>query len=86
MRQGHTLPTPGAGTSTDMVGSLWVSYVLAEHVVLSGLRVMGYIPDSPLFVPVYPEKFNQHLVSYQDLVTNPGLLEDPNLVVKVNEK
>ncbi|XP_040837038.1 phosphatidate phosphatase LPIN3 [Ochotona curzoniae] len=32
------------------------------------------------------EKFNQHLVSYQDLVTNPGLLEDPNLVVKVNEK
>ncbi|XP_064429258.1 phosphatidate phosphatase LPIN3 isoform X5 [Mirounga angustirostris] len=32
------------------------------------------------------EKFNQHIVSYQDLVQNPGLLEHPNLVVKINEK
>ncbi|KAF5917537.1 hypothetical protein HPG69_017429 [Diceros bicornis minor] len=32
------------------------------------------------------EKFNQHIVSYQDLVQNPGLLDDPNLVVKINEK
>ncbi|XP_030897066.1 phosphatidate phosphatase LPIN3 isoform X6 [Leptonychotes weddellii] len=31
------------------------------------------------------EKFNQHIVSYQDLVQNPGLLEHPNLVVKINE-
>lgn len=33
-----------------------------------------------------PEKFNKHIVSYQDLAHNPGLLDDPNLVVKVNEK
>ncbi|XP_037354780.1 phosphatidate phosphatase LPIN3 [Talpa occidentalis] len=32
------------------------------------------------------EKFNQHIVSYQDLSKNPGLLDDPNLVIKVNEK
>ncbi|XP_029076846.1 phosphatidate phosphatase LPIN3 isoform X3 [Monodon monoceros] len=32
------------------------------------------------------EKFNQHIVSYQDLAQNPGLLDDPNLVVKINEK
>lgn len=32
------------------------------------------------------EKFNQHMVSYEDLTKNPGLLDDPNLVVKVNEK
>lgn len=33
-----------------------------------------------------PEKFNQHMVSYEDLTKNPGLLDDPNLVVKINEK
>ncbi|XP_026642997.1 phosphatidate phosphatase LPIN3 [Microtus ochrogaster] len=33
-----------------------------------------------------PEKFNQHVVSYEDLTKNPGLLDDPNLVVKINEK
>ncbi|XP_050999676.1 phosphatidate phosphatase LPIN3 isoform X1 [Acomys russatus] len=32
------------------------------------------------------EKFNQHVVSYEDLTKNPGLLDDPNLVVKINEK
>ncbi|XP_037061311.1 phosphatidate phosphatase LPIN3 isoform X2 [Peromyscus leucopus] len=32
------------------------------------------------------EKFNQHMVSYEDLTKNPGLLDDPNLVVKINEK
>ncbi|XP_017721525.1 PREDICTED: phosphatidate phosphatase LPIN3-like [Rhinopithecus bieti] len=32
------------------------------------------------------EKFNQHSVSYQDLTKNPGLLDDPNLVVKINRK
>ncbi|XP_073736516.1 phosphatidate phosphatase LPIN3 isoform X2 [Callorhinus ursinus] len=36
--------------------------------------------------PGRKEKFNQHIVSYQDLVQNPGLLEHPNLVVKINEK
>ncbi|XP_004687444.1 PREDICTED: phosphatidate phosphatase LPIN3 isoform X2 [Condylura cristata] len=32
------------------------------------------------------EKFNQHIVSYQDLTKNPSLLDDPNLVIRVNEK
>lgn len=32
------------------------------------------------------EKFTQHMVSYEDLTKNPGLLDDPNLVVKINEK
>ncbi|XP_012310426.2 phosphatidate phosphatase LPIN3 isoform X1 [Aotus nancymaae] len=35
---------------------------------------------------ISPEKFNQHSVSYQDLTKNPGLLDDPNLVVKINGK
>ncbi|XP_062948418.1 phosphatidate phosphatase LPIN3 isoform X2 [Cynocephalus volans] len=32
------------------------------------------------------DKFNQHIISYQDLTQNPGLLDDPNLVVKINDK
>lgn len=38
------------------------------------------------FLPLLPEKFSQHLVSYEDLAQNPGLLDDPNLVVKINKQ
>lgn len=47
---------------------------------------IGYVGLAPYSPPLCPEKFNQHIVSYQDLVQNPGLLEHPNLVVKINEK
>ncbi|XP_076870426.1 phosphatidate phosphatase LPIN3 isoform X2 [Brachyhypopomus gauderio] len=30
------------------------------------------------------EKFMEHIVKYQDLVNNPGIIEDPNLVVCIN--
>ncbi|XP_008947288.1 PREDICTED: phosphatidate phosphatase LPIN3-like [Merops nubicus] len=32
------------------------------------------------------EKFMEHVVSYQQLAENPGLIEDPNLVVLVDKK
>lgn len=51
-----------------------------------GQRVTWNVPASPLTLPLCPEKFNQHSVSYQDLTKNPGLLDDPNLVVKINGK
>lgn len=44
---------------------------------------VGPIPHS---LPLCPEKFNQHIISYHDLAKNPGLLDDPNLVVKINGK
>ncbi|XP_028380572.1 phosphatidate phosphatase LPIN3 isoform X1 [Phyllostomus discolor] len=47
------------------------------------LSLCGGLADSR---DISLEKFNKHIVSYQDLAHNPGLLEDPNLVVKVNEK
>lgn len=47
---------------------------------------MGYVSLRPHSLPLCPEKFNQHIVSYQDLTKNPGLLDDPNLVVKINER
>ncbi|XP_017367366.1 phosphatidate phosphatase LPIN3 isoform X2 [Cebus imitator] len=47
------------------------------------LSLCGGLADSR---NISPEKFNQHSVSYQDLTKNPGLLDDPNLVVKINGK
>ncbi|KAM4842262.1 phosphatidate phosphatase LPIN3 [Thomomys bottae] len=47
------------------------------------LSLCGGLADSR---DISLEKFNQHIVSYQDLTKNPGLLDDPNLVVKINEK
>ncbi|XP_014701421.2 phosphatidate phosphatase LPIN3 isoform X3 [Equus asinus] len=47
------------------------------------LSLCGGLADSR---DISLEKFNQHIVSYQDLTQNPGLLDDPNLVVKINEK
>lgn len=47
---------------------------------------MGCAGLTPRSLPLCLEKFNQHIVSYQDLAQNPGLLDDPNLVVKINEK
>uniref|UniRef100_A0A672N3T4 phosphatidate phosphatase n=1 Tax=Sinocyclocheilus grahami TaxID=75366 RepID=A0A672N3T4_SINGR len=32
------------------------------------------------------EKFMEHLVKYQDFVNNPGIIEDPNLVICINSK
>ncbi|TRY58610.1 hypothetical protein DNTS_007610 [Danionella cerebrum] len=32
------------------------------------------------------EKFLEHLVKFQDLVNNPGIIEDPNLVICINSK
>ncbi|XP_019492643.1 PREDICTED: phosphatidate phosphatase LPIN3 isoform X2 [Hipposideros armiger] len=47
------------------------------------LSLCGGLADSR---DISREKFNKHIVSYQDLTKNPGLLEDQNLVVKINEK
>lgn len=63
-------PEPGPEPSVDTVDTI-------------ALSLCGGLADSR---DISPEKFNQHLVSYQDLITKPGLLDDPNLVVKVNEK
>ncbi|XP_038186821.1 phosphatidate phosphatase LPIN3 isoform X2 [Arvicola amphibius] len=51
-----------------------------DKVALSLCGGLAETRDIPL------EKFNHHVVSYEDLTKNPGLLDDPNLVVKINEK
>lgn len=47
------------------------------------LSLCGGLADSR---DVSVEKFSQHLVSYEDLAQNPGLLDDPSLVVKINKQ
>lgn len=47
------------------------------------LSLCGGLADSR---DISLEKFNQHIISYHDLAKNPGLLDDPNLVVKINGK
>uniref|UniRef100_A0A8C7VL72 phosphatidate phosphatase n=1 Tax=Oncorhynchus mykiss TaxID=8022 RepID=A0A8C7VL72_ONCMY len=32
------------------------------------------------------DQFMEHVVNYQDLVSNPGIIEDPNLVICINSK
>lgn len=32
------------------------------------------------------EKFMEHIISYQEFAENPGLLDDPNLVILINKK
>uniref|UniRef100_A0A8C6QIC1 phosphatidate phosphatase n=1 Tax=Nannospalax galili TaxID=1026970 RepID=A0A8C6QIC1_NANGA len=47
------------------------------------LSLCGGLADSR---DISLEKFSQRMVSYEDLTKNPGLVDDPNLVVKINEK
>lgn len=35
---------------------------------------------------VPPEKFMEHMVSYQQFAENPRLISDPNLVIMINKK
>ncbi|XP_006144205.1 phosphatidate phosphatase LPIN3 isoform X1 [Tupaia chinensis] len=55
----------------------------ADTVDTIALSLCGGLADSR---DISIEKFNQHVVSYEDLTQNPSLLDDPNLVVKINRK
>lgn len=32
------------------------------------------------------EKFEEHIVTFNDFVNNPGIIDDPNLVICINSK
>uniref|UniRef100_A0AAY4ES65 phosphatidate phosphatase n=1 Tax=Denticeps clupeoides TaxID=299321 RepID=A0AAY4ES65_9TELE len=40
----------------------------------------------PGFIFNATEKFMEHIVSYQDFFKNPGIIDDPNLVICINSK
>lgn len=46
--------------------------------------VVHYVWHDTASVP--PEKFMEHMVSYQQFAENPGLIDDPNLVILLNKK
>lgn len=41
---------------------------------------------SGMTASVPPEKFMEHIISYQEFAENPGILDDPNLVILINKK
>lgn len=42
--------------------------------------------EFPAVFPRYPERFMEHIVTYQDFAKNPGIIEDPSLVICINSK
>ncbi|XP_061642097.1 zgc:123305 isoform X2 [Phyllopteryx taeniolatus] len=45
------------------------------------MSLCGQVGDTS---QITKEKFLEHSVSYQDFVTNPGIIDDPNLVIYIN--
>lgn len=39
-----------------------------------------------MYFPLPTEEFLEHAVTYQQFVDNPGIIDDPNLVVKIGNK
>nr|XP_034978377.1 phosphatidate phosphatase LPIN3 isoform X2 [Zootoca vivipara]XP_034978378.1 phosphatidate phosphatase LPIN3 isoform X2 [Zootoca vivipara] len=54
---------------------------LVPHMLLSVCGGLG--DDGELS---HAEKFTKHIVSYQEFVENPAVLEDPNLVIQIHKK
>ncbi|NWX68913.1 LPIN3 phosphatase, partial [Alca torda] len=66
-----TLP---ADSPTDSNPDLMPAIALSLCGGLGGSRQISY------------EKFMEHVVSYQQFAENPGLIDDPNLVILINKK
>lgn len=49
----------------------------------AALKSFQYSNDT---ASVPPEKFMEHMVSYQQFAENPRLISDPNLVIMINKK
>lgn len=65
-----------------------MSLCLQSYVVHEGMSKFSQwskIGDRAVFA-VNPEKFMEHIVTYQDFVNNPGIIEDPSLVICINAK
>jgi phosphatidate phosphatase LPIN len=55
------------------------SYLLGD----AQISLCGNLNKQP---PITDEFFNAHLVSYETFASNPSIINDPNLVVRVNGK
>ncbi|RVE72399.1 hypothetical protein OJAV_G00040070 [Oryzias javanicus] len=53
----------------------------ASYTMDVSMSLCGRVGDTS---QITKEKFKEHLVTYQDFVSNPGIIEDPSLVVCVN--
>ncbi|XP_067094187.1 phosphatidate phosphatase LPIN2-like isoform X1 [Osmerus mordax] len=49
----------------------------------ASMSLCGRVSDTSL---INKDKFMEHIVTYQDFVNNPGIIDDPNLVICINSK
>ncbi|NWJ00720.1 LPIN3 phosphatase, partial [Crypturellus undulatus] len=63
-----------AESPTDLESDLMPSIALSLCGGLGGNRQLSH------------EKFMEHIVSYQEFAENPGIIDDPNLVILLNKK
>ncbi|KAL0977817.1 hypothetical protein UPYG_G00161630 [Umbra pygmaea] len=76
----HTPQSMGSGAVDS--GTEYLSDSTSDHMDVS-MSLCGRTGHTS---QINKDKFVDHLVSYQDLVKNPGILEDPNLVMCINSQ
>ncbi|XP_056158000.1 zgc:123305 [Lampris incognitus] len=70
------------GSGTMDSGTDYLSDSTADHMDVS-MSLCGHEGNTS---QINKEKFMAHIVTYQDFVSNPGIIEDPNLVICINSK
>ncbi|KAM6980672.1 phosphatidate phosphatase LPIN2 [Aplochiton taeniatus] len=63
-------------------GTEYLSDSTTDHLEVS-MSLCGCVGDTS---QTNKDEFTKHLVTYQDLVKNPGIIEDPNLVICINSQ
>uniref|UniRef100_A0A096LT10 phosphatidate phosphatase n=1 Tax=Poecilia formosa TaxID=48698 RepID=A0A096LT10_POEFO len=53
----------------------------SSYVMDVSMSLCGKVGDTS---QITKEKFTEHLVTYQDFINNPGIIEDPSLVICIN--
>lgn len=84
---GQAQTEPGSFSRDSSVGNITDNFLefpmcpMMPHILLSVCGGLG--DDGELS---QEEKFLKYIVSYDEFVENPGILEDPNLVIRIHKK
>ncbi|KAM9482476.1 phosphatidate phosphatase LPIN2 isoform 1-T2 [Clarias gariepinus] len=78
-QSGHQTPPSLSNANVDS-GTEYLSDSTTDtlDVTMSLCGIEGYSTQ------IKKEKFEEHIVTYQDFVNNPGMIDDPNLVICIN--
>ncbi|CAL8340786.1 unnamed protein product [Merluccius merluccius] len=75
----QSLGSGSVGSGAVDSGTEYLSDSTADHMDVS-MSLCGRVGD------ISQEKFKEHIVTYKDFFNNPGIIEDPNLVICINSK